>query len=185
MVITLIGYRGSGKTTVAERLARRLGCAWIDADAELERREGRSIAEIFASEGEAGFRRRERLLLQELLRQDRLVLSAGGGAILHPETRQELRAAGPVVWLQADVETLARRIAQDPLSAERRPQLTTLGGQAEIQAVLAAREPLYRETAHLTIETTQLSADEVVDAIAAALRERVDELPSSPPGGQE
>lgn len=184
MVITLIGYRGSGKTTVAERLARRLGFDWIDADAELERRAGQSIAEIFAQEGEAGFRRRERLLLQDLLHRDRLVLSAGGGAILHPETRHELRASGPVVWLQADVETLARRIAEDPHTAERRPQLTTLGGLAEIQAVLGAREPLYRETAHLTIETTQLSVEEVVDAIASALREKWDDLQSSPPGGR-
>uniref|UniRef100_A0A7C4QP64 Shikimate kinase n=1 Tax=Schlesneria paludicola TaxID=360056 RepID=A0A7C4QP64_9PLAN len=172
MVITLIGYRGSGKTAAAERLAASLGWEWIDADAELERRAGRTIAEIFAADGEAEFRRRERELLRELLQRARLVLSAGGGAVLHAETRREMREAGPVIWLQADVETLARRMAADPTTRDRRPQLTNLGGLAEIQAVLAVREPLYRETAALTVDTSTRSVEEVVEEILAGLRAR-------------
>ena len=101
MILTLIGTRGTGKSTVAPLLAERLGWDWIDADVELERRAGRSIREIFASDGEPVFRALERQNLLELLQRDRLVLAAGGGAILNADTRRDFRAAGPVVWLQA------------------------------------------------------------------------------------
>src|SRR6185369_11029470 len=151
MVITLIGYRGSGKSTVAAPLAERLGWSWIDADAVIEQRAGCSIREIFAAEGEPGFRRRERDVLSELLRGDKLVIAAGGGAILSAETRADMRAAGPVVWLRASVETLAARIAGDATTAERRPNLVS-GGVQEICDLLAFREPLYRECATIVID---------------------------------
>ena len=92
MLVSLIGYRGTGKSSVAPRLAARLGWTWIDADTELEHRAGCSIKQVFAAEGEAGFRQRERDVLQELLQRDKLVLAAGGGAILNADTRRELRA---------------------------------------------------------------------------------------------
>src|SRR5262249_52480143 len=92
MVITLVGYRGSGKTTVAPALADRLGWEWADADAILEQAAGASIREIFAAEGEAGFRRRERETLIGLFARDRLVLAAGGGAVLDSDTRRDLKA---------------------------------------------------------------------------------------------
>src|SRR4051794_28059143 len=113
MLITLIGYRGTGKSTVAPRLASRLSFSWADADVELENQTGRSIREIFATDGEPEFRRLEREVLMQLLKRDRLVLAAGGGAILNEQTRQDFRDAGPVVWLQASVETIARRILRD------------------------------------------------------------------------
>ena len=87
MVITLIGYRGTGKSTLASPLAQRLGWDWIDADVELERRAGRSIQSIFATDGEPEFRRLERELLAELLLRDRLVIAAGGGAVNPPRMR--------------------------------------------------------------------------------------------------
>src|ERR1700748_2887932 len=110
MFITLIGYRGTGKSTLAPRLAARLNFQWVDADVELENCTGRSIREIFATDGEPEFRRIERQVLVDLLKRDRLVLAAGGGAILNETTRQDFRHAGPVVWLQASVETISRRI---------------------------------------------------------------------------
>ncbi|MCA9014200.1 MAG: AAA family ATPase, partial [Planctomycetaceae bacterium] len=96
-VITLIGYRGSGKSSVAEPLAERLGFSWIDADDEIERVAGKSIATIFAEEGEPRFRQVEREVMQDLLGRDKLIIAAGGGAILNAETRREMREAGPVI----------------------------------------------------------------------------------------
>jgi shikimate kinase len=170
MLLSLIGYRGTGKTSVAPRLAARLGWDWTDADEELERRAGCTIKQVFAAEGEAGFRRREREVLQDLLRRDRLVVAAGGGAILNAETRRELVAAGPVVWLKAAVNTIADRIAGDATTSARRPQLTSAGGVREIEQLLAAREPFYRECASLELDTEGLGVEEIVERIVTFLR---------------
>ncbi len=169
MFITLIGYRGTGKSSVAPELAARLEWAWVDADREVVARAGRSIAEIFATDGEPEFRRLERETLVTLLARDKLVLAAGGGAILNADTRRDLRAAGPVVWLQSDVATLARRLGADDATAGQRPALT--GGNAidEIAAVLARREPLYREAATISVSTVDRTIAEIVDEILAAL----------------
>jgi shikimate kinase len=180
MVVTLIGYRATGKTTVAPPLARRLQFESIDADTELERRAGRSVRAIFEAEGEAGFRMRERTLLAELLLRDRLVLAAGGGAVLDPETRNRMRAAGPVVWLRARVETIERLIAADPATRDRRPNLTAAGGRSEIETLLAVRDPLYRETATLTIDVDDRTIAEVVDAILPGLGVNPTESNGSP-----
>lgn len=167
MVITLIGYRGSGKTTVAQSLAARLGWSWIDADAVVEEAAGCTIKEIFAAHGESGFRDRERRAIAELLTRDKLVLAAGGGAILNPQTRHEMKAAGPVVWLQASVARLAARIESDPATAGRRPNLAG-GGIDEISRLLAEREPLYRECASLCIDTDTLDVSDIAERIAIA-----------------
>lgn len=151
------------------RLARRLKWEWVDTDNEVERRAGRSIREIFATEGEAAFRTLERQAIEELIQRERLVLSTGGGAILNPETRRDLRASGPVVWLMASVQTIAARILQDSSTAARRPNLTATGGIAEIREVLARREPLYREGATIVIDTEGLKLNEVVTSILEQL----------------
>ena len=173
MVITLIGYRGSGKSTVAKPLAERLGWDWVDADAELERRAGRTIREIFATDGESEFRRLERNLLVELFGRDRIALAAGGGAVLNRDTRSDMQHAGPVVWLTAPVDVLERRINADSTTAERRPGLTAEGGRAEIEQLIAQREPFYRECASLTIaahtDDPGRIADRIVDALGDVL----------------
>ncbi len=169
MVITLIGYRGSGKTTVARPLAERLGWAWVDADTVIEQTAGRTIRDIFAQQGEPAFRELERQVMAELLGRDRLVIAAGGGAILNPETRTRVALAGPVIWLQASLPTLQARIQQDVTTAERRPNLTNSGGLTEIAQVLAIREPLYRSCATLTIETDVSPIPDLVDQILAHL----------------
>jgi shikimate kinase len=169
MIVTLIGYRGTGKTTLAPRLAARWGWDWVDADVELERRTGRTIRDIFARDGEPEFRRLERQTLVDLLQRDRLVLAAGGGAVLNADTRRDLQAAGPVVWLQACAETIARRLAGDDSTAERRPNLTAAGGLDEIRTLLAQREPLYRNTATLMVATDGRTMDELADEIVRRL----------------
>lgn len=163
MVITLIGYRGTGKSTLAAPLAQRLGWEWLDADVELERRAGRTIKDIFTVDGEPEFRRLERELLAELLKRDRLVIAAGGGAILNEATRADMKAAGPVIWLHASADTIERRLATDPTTGQRRPNLTSGGGREEIERLLAIREPLYRQCATITLDSDKIAAEQLVD----------------------
>jgi shikimate kinase len=168
-LVILIGPRGSGKTTVAALLAEGLGWTWVDADCVLEQRAGRSIRDIFAAEGEAGFRLRERAILSELCDRERIVIATGGGAVLHPENRERLRGAGTVVWLTADPQTLHQRTSADAQSAQRRPALGQ-GGIEEVVAVLAAREPLYRECAHFIVDTAGRSPAEVAAEVLDLLK---------------
>ena len=169
MVITLIGYRGSGKSTVAAPLALRLGWDWVDADTVIEQHAGRTIRQIFEADGEPVFRAIERQVLENLLGRDRLVIAAGGGAILDSTTRSLMRHAGPVVWLQANVDTLYSRIHGDAATAERRPNLTQFGAREEITRVLDARQPLYRETATIVIDSENLTIETIVNQILEQL----------------
>jgi shikimate kinase len=170
-LVILIGPRGSGKTSVAALLAERLGWGWVDADEVLEQRAGSSIREIFASEGEFGFRKREAEVLQELCRLERKVIATGGGAILRADNRDRLRQSGIVIWLTADVDTLWQRICGDAGSAERRPALG-VGGREEVASVLAARHSFYRDAAHCTIDTAAKTPAEVAQEVLAHLGRR-------------
>src|SRR5437773_2224462 len=118
--ILLIGPRGSGKTTVAGLLAQRLGWQSLDADAELERRDGRDIRTIFAEEGEAGFRDKEEALVMELCDLRQHVIATGGGAVVRAQNRARIKSAGRVYWLGADANTLWRRIDADASTQGRR-----------------------------------------------------------------
>ena len=169
MTITLIGYRGVGKSTIAPLLAARLGWNWADADALIEQQAGRSIAEIFQQEGEPGFRAREAGVLSELLSQDRLIIAAGGGAILDAHTRVAIRQAGPAIWLTASLDSIFARIHGDSTTAGRRPSLTGADPRTEIETLLAQRTPLYAETATQTIDTEGRSPAAIVDEIMLAL----------------
>ena len=168
MNLVLIGYRATGKTTLARLLAERLGWDWIDADVEIERRAGKSIARIFAEEGEPAFRDLEAEVIADLCRRDRLVLAAGGGAPMRPESRQAMRASGKVVWLKARPETIHARMSADATTTARRPDLTDKGGLEEIVDLLARREPVYRQSAHLEIDTEAKSPH----ALAAEILDR-------------
>ena len=171
--VTLIGYRGVGKTSVAEQLAATLGCGWCDCDVELERRCGRTIADIITQDGEAAFRDAEEQLLSELLAGFDGVVATGGGVVVRDANRQRLAAEGrPVVWLQADAATIRRRLAADPSTVSRRPGLTTANPLDEVAAVLAARDPLYTSVADLTVDTAAEPVAAVVERIAAWLTAR-------------
>ncbi len=166
-LIFLIGYRGTGKTTVAQLVAERLGWKWIDADEVFEARQGRSIGRIFAEEGEAGFRLMESVLLEEFCRQRQHVVATGGGVVLNKANRDRMRAAGLVVWLTADARSIHERLLHDPSTGQRRPPLT-VGGLAEIEQLLLDREPLYRECANLAIDTNNRSPEGIAEEIVKA-----------------
>jgi shikimate kinase len=170
MNIFLIGYRGSGKTTVAAALARRLGWPWIDADAELERRAGKSIKQIFEEQGEVAFRDLESVVVVDVSQRDRQIIALGGGAILREENRQAIAGRGAIVWLRAPAEVLLARIQDDPTTAARRPSLTGQGGLVEIRSLLAARTPLYAACAKVTIDAAEKMPDDIADEIIAELK---------------
>jgi shikimate kinase len=166
--ITLVGYRGTGKSTVAALLADRYGCGWVDADAVLEERLQTTIAALVRERGEAAFREVETALLHELLAAPTGVLATGGGVVLRPENRDLLRHRGrPVVWLTAPADVVRGRLAADPLTQDRRPALVGTDPLAEIDAALAARAPLYREVADAAFDTAAATPDEVAGRIAA------------------
>jgi len=171
MNVALIGYRGTGKTTVAKRLADRLGWAVVDTDDLIELRAGKSIKQIFDEDGEIRFRDLEVDVIRESVEKPRQVLALGGGAVLREETRRVLAACN-VVWLQADAETIAARISDDPVSSSRRPNLTAAGGCAEIQQLLAQRQPVYQETADYSVDTSGKSPEQLVDEIVSLLSEQ-------------
>lgn len=148
----MVGPRGSGKTTIGRLVADRLAVDFADADAEIVARAGRSIPEIFADDGEPAFRQLEAETIADLLTQAPLVLATGGGAVLNAQTRRRLQDAGPVVYLSADPATLHERTAGDP----NRPPLTDLPAEDEVAAILAEREPLYREAATAVVPTDGL-----------------------------
>ena len=166
--IALIGYRGSGKTEVARRIALQISWDWIDADVEIELAAGKSIVEIFNEDGEARFREWETDVLNRLIQKERTVLALGGGVVESTENCNLLTNAA-VVWLRAEPATLFARIEADPLTANRRPDLTNVGGIQEITQVLAAREPLYRKCADLEVDTENKEISTVASEIVALL----------------
>lgn len=166
-LICLIGYRGCGKTTIAPLLSQRIGWPWIDTDMELERRASKSIKEIFEQAGEPTFRDLETATILDLTRVERRILAFGGGAILRPQNVEAIRR-GLVIWLQADPQTIWQRMAADPLTAQRRPNLSG-GGIGEIEQLLAARTSLYRECADHAVDTVLQTPVQIVDQIVCLL----------------
>jgi shikimate kinase len=164
--ITLIGYRGSGKSTVGRILAARLNRTFLDCDLEIEARAGRSIPAIFSESGEPGFRDWEEQTLAELMAGfPTAIVATGGGAVLRESNRRRIRSFGLVVWLTATVPELTRRVAADTRPQSGRPALTPAGTLAEIGQLLGARTPLYEALADLVIDTSQRTPEQVANLI--------------------
>jgi shikimate kinase len=167
--IALVGPRGAGKSTVGRLLARALDRPFVDLDVEVEGRVGASIAELLARHGEPGFRDLEaRALRDALAGVPPPVVATGGGAPLRPTSRALLAEEARVVYLAAAPEVLAARVAADPLSSARRPALAPGGPLEEARALVAARDPVYREVAEVVVDASG-PPEEVVRAIVAAL----------------
>ncbi len=168
-IITLIGYRGCGKTVIGRQLAEQLGWSFIDTDEVVEENAGRTIREIFQTDGEMAFRKMEAGVLDDALTGRRRVVGVGGGAVLARRNRKAMRAAGECVWLTAPPGELQRRIETDPRSDSRRPNLTNHPGLPEVEAVLQARMPVYEATADHVISTVDRSVEQVVEAVLEKL----------------
>jgi shikimate kinase len=160
--IVLIGYRGTGKSTVARLLGQRLGRPVVSTDAEVMARANLSIPEIVEQSGWDHFRRLESAVCQSLTNQDKLVIDTGGGVILRDETVAALKANGVTVWLTAEVSTIVSRIGADT----QRPSLSgTKTFVEEIEEILKTREPKYKAAADYVIPTDQSSPDQITDLI--------------------
>jgi len=171
MNIALIGYRGSGKSSIGRALARRLAVAFVDTDVLLVQRAGISIREIFEIEGEAGFRARESAIIREVAAGDHQVIALGGGAILKPENMQALRADGrcKVIWLQAPPELLFQRIHADTATNANRPNLTASGGLEEVRNLLAIRWPLYQAVADVACDVSEKTVEDAAAHLATLI----------------
>jgi shikimate kinase len=161
----LTGPMGAGKSTIGRQLSKRLKMDFHDSDHEIEKRTGVDIPLIFELEGEAGFRKRESEVIDELSLLPNIILSTGGGAILDPENRQHLTSRGTVIYLHASVDQQLRRTRRD----RNRPLLQTDNPRAKLEELMAIREPLYRETADIVINTDGMRVMDVVREIVRQL----------------
>jgi shikimate kinase len=163
--VLLVGFMGSGKSTVGRRLAERLSWAFEDFDAEVERRAGRTIAELFAERGEPAFRALEARVAEGLLERPRIVLASGGGWPARPGRMESLDRGTLSVWLRVEAETALARVRDDPTV---RPLLDVPDPLAAARALIREREAWYgRATLHLDTERT--SPDALTDAIVKAI----------------
>jgi shikimate kinase len=164
--IFLVGMMGAGKTTLGRALARRLRREFVDTDRVLVERTGVPVATIFEFEGEEGFRRRESAVIGELARRDGLVVATGGGAVLSEDNRRIMRANGTVIYLSARLDSLWERTRQDAT----RPLLATPDPRATLASLLEKRDPLYRQVAHIVVDTGAPGTGSITSRVVAALR---------------
>jgi shikimate kinase len=163
----LVGPMGAGKSTIGRQLAEALGYEFADSDQDIQRRTGVDIPTIFEFEGEAGFRARERQAIEELTEADGIVLATGGGAVMLAENRQRLAARGYVIYLHCSAEQQHARTARD----RNRPLLDTPDPLAKLQALMAEREPIYRQVADMVVSTERRGTASVVKEILRRLEE--------------
>lgn len=156
---------GAGKTTIGRLVAKQLGKTFIDSDHEIEEKTGVKIPIIFDLEGEEGFRKRESLMIESLCERDNIVLATGGGAVLKPENRKQLKEHGTVIYLHGKVHDLWLRTRHD----RSRPLLQGDNSRKTLETLYAARHPIYSELADYTFQTGKQSANEIVQRILKAI----------------
>src|SRR5580693_7678428 len=162
--IVLVGMMGVGKSSIGRRLAARLGVPFVDADTEIEKAAGMSIADIFARHGEADFRSGEARVIARLLEGGPQVLATGGGAFMNPDTRAAIAAKGISIWLKAEFDVLMKRIRR----RQDRPLLRTEDPAATLRKLIEERDPIYA-LADLTIQSRDVLHDKIVDEIVSGL----------------
>jgi shikimate kinase len=161
----LTGPMGAGKSTIGRQLSRQLKKPFHDSDNEIEKRTGVDIPLIFELEGEAGFRKRESAVIDELTQLDDIILATGGGAILDPQNRDHLTSRGTVIYLHTSVSQQLKRTGRD----RNRPLLQTGDPRGKLEELMAVREPLYRATADIVINTDGMRVMDVVKQIIRQL----------------
>jgi shikimate kinase len=162
----LTGPMGAGKSTIGQQLSKQLDLPFQDSDHEIEARTGVDIPLIFELEGEAGFRKRESVVIDELTQLPEIVLATGGGSILDPANREHLNSRGQVIYLRASVDQQLKRTRMD----RNRPLLQTEDPRARLEELMAVRDPLYLEIASIVIETDGMRVRDVVKKILEMLK---------------
>jgi shikimate kinase len=162
----LTGPMGAGKSTIGQQLSKQLELPFQDSDHEIEARTGVDIPLIFELEGEAGFRKRESVVIDELTQLPEIVLATGGGSILDPANREHLNSRGQVIYLRASVDQQLKRTRMD----RNRPLLQTEDPRTRLEELMAVRDPLYLEIASIVIETDGMRVRDVVKKILEMLK---------------
>lgn len=168
--VYLVGPMGAGKTTIGRHLAEMLGRSFVDSDHEIEQKTGASIPWIFEKEGEQGFRLREIAMLQDLAKQQSLVIATGGGAVTQRANRELLQQQGVVIYLNTPVSIQLQRTSRD----KNRPLLQVENPEQRLRDLLVIRDPLYREVADVIIETHQGDPRQLAQEIIDILRQKYD-----------
>ena len=168
--IILVGLSGTGKSSVGERVAMALGWKLVDMDSVLEAQAGKSVPRIFAEDGEAAFRQREKELLERICQESEQVISTGGGVVVDEENRNLILARGLVVCLEASPETICRRLSDEGNSGTERPLLSGPDPLERIRRLKAERQGFY-SIAHHTIDTEDLTLHEVATAVVGRFRQ--------------
>ena len=163
--IFLVGPMGAGKSTIGRQPAAQLRLEFVDSDLEIQRRTGVDIATIFDFEGEQGFRKREKAVIDELTQREGQVLATGGGSVLDPDNRRNLSSRGLVIYLYCSPEKQYRRTMRD----KKRPLLQTEDPETRLRELMDERDPLYRASADLIVTTEDRSAAAVAKEIVAKL----------------
>ncbi len=164
--IFFIGLMGAGKTTIGKLLAKHLSKDFYDTDVEIEKRTGVKIPVIFDLEGEAGFRRRETAVIQELTQLSNIVMATGGGAVIADENQQLLKANGTVIYLRANVNELWHRTRND----KHRPLLQNVDIHAKLEQLYAERNPIYTQTATHIVDTGNQPVSTIIAKIEALIK---------------
>jgi len=164
----LVGLMGSGKTTLGRALAKRLNLEFVDSDREIEARTGVGIPTVFEIEGEDGFRKRESQVIAEICRLSSKVVATGGGAVLRPENRVNLRGSGLVVYLSVPPHTLFERTRHD----RNRPLLQVDDPLLKLKELYAQRDPIYRELADLVVDGGRTNAQAILQVLTKEYGER-------------
>lgn len=162
--IILVGFMGTGKSSLARILSRKTGCLLLDTDTEIEKKTGQLSTLIFATKGEDYFRDLETDLIKSLHEKSGYIISTGGGMVIREENRRHLREVGLVVWLHASEEVIYERVSRN----DRRPLLQTDDPRSTLHELLQRREPWYREVAHIQINTGQMSRGKAVAVVLEA-----------------
>ena len=173
MNVVLIGYRGSGKSTVGRSLAARLKMTFVDIDDLIEERQGTSIGDIVKSHGWGHFRKLEASIIKEISDGDHLIIAPGGGAVLDADNVSALRKNGVIIWLKAGKQTLLERMNQDPGTNARRPTLTGKGTSEELKEIMSLREPIYERVSEIQIDTSMRDVETVVENILVILGDKM------------
>ncbi len=172
MNIILIGFRGTGKSTVGKLLSKRLEMDFVDSDKSVESSTGKTIKRIFDEDGEDGFRKIEASIIEELCKMDNQIIATGGGAVLRDDNTRNLRNNGFLILLEATPEIIHGRITQDEKTAQQRPSLTDKKPFEEIKHMMEQREDAYKNAADYTINTSHVPCEDIVDEIVTEVNKK-------------